>query len=442
MAQGRPITLDGWKSLMSGLGGSHDKTTHLSASATVYLPDIELHSMYTGDGTSATIIDVVADDMTREGWEVPQDTDAALQKAQKALKVPQAINKALKWKRLYGGAIIVMDYANAGRLETPLNINSKKAPILRGLKVYAAPRIDLRDTDLNQDPESPYFEDVESFRIRKRLGGVDFMVHRSRCIVLKGKEIPDIMMDTGTVAQRYWGLSELQQGYDLLKIFGAFVQGIGVLGEEFSVAKLRLSNLEQLVAEGDFTSIRKRMEIIAESKSLINAVLLGDSEEYSRDNIPFTGIPDVLDRFMMLVSGAFQIPVTKLFGRAAAGMNATGENDMRNYYDSIVSAQDQELEPVLYPILQAINMGMGSPIPPEELSVKFNPVWAPTQAEETKMRKDQSDTDATYIDKGVLTPDEVRQARFAGEYSYETTVEGEAEITGNLTGDDLKAMGR
>ena len=31
------------------------------------------------------------------------------------------------------------------------------------------------------------------------------------------------------------------------------------------------------------------------------------------------------------MAGAAEIPVTKLFGRAPAGMNATGESDLANY---------------------------------------------------------------------------------------------------------------
>ena len=57
----------------------------------------------------------------------------------------------------------------------------------------------------------------------------------------------------------------------------------------------------------------------------------------------FTGLPDVYDRVMMDVAGAAKTPVTKLFGRSPAGMNATGESDMNNYYDYIDGLRENQL---------------------------------------------------------------------------------------------------
>jgi len=42
---------------------------------------------------------------------------------------------------------------------------------------------------------------------------------------------------------------------------------------------------------------------------------------------------------MMLVSAVAEIPVTKLFGRSASGLNATGEGDSKSYYDKLGSEQ-------------------------------------------------------------------------------------------------------
>src|SRR5690606_930445 len=55
-----------------------------------------------------------------------------------------------------------------------------------------------------------------------------------------------------------------------------------------------------------------------------------DFQQFTLQN--FTGINDIYESFMLDVSGAAQIPVTKLFGRSPAGFQATGESDLRNYY--------------------------------------------------------------------------------------------------------------
>ena len=56
--------------------------------------------------------------------------------------------------------------------------------------------------------------------------------------------------------------------------------------------------------------------------------ILGENDSFETHQYTFGGIADTYDRFMMDVAGAAETPVTKLFGRSPAGMNATGESDM------------------------------------------------------------------------------------------------------------------
>jgi hypothetical protein len=63
----------------------------------------------------------------------------------------------------------------------------------------------------------------------------------------------------------------------------------------------------------------------------------------------------------------------------------------------------------------------GAEIP--DWSIKFVPLWQPTEAEVIKMRKEQAETDERYINSNVLEPAEVAISRFGGdEYSVETTL--------------------
>lgn len=416
--------LDGWKNLVSGLGIlGRDKTKSIRPGESPNLQDVELADLYKGDGTASAVVDAAADDMTRAGWVIEGDTKGELDQIQQVLEVKKKVNLALKWARLYRGSIIALDFQGAGAWDEPLKTTSTKSPQITALRVYAAPRIEILDTDFVTDEQSPYFEDLEFFRVRKRYGGY-YNIHRSRCLVFFGSPCPDDLINTEPLTNRFWGLSALQKGYDHLKIFGAFMQGMGVLGEEFSVAKITLSNLEQLVAEGNFRAVEQRAEIIAITKSLINAVLLGEGEGYDRDNITFTGVPDLIDRMMMVVSGSYRYPVTRLFGRSAAGLNATGENDERNYYDMISSAQEIDLLPQIYILMQHLNAMVGFPVKPEELTIKFNPVWSPSQQQLVEMKHKQAQIDKIYSgDLNVLTGEEVRENRFAGGYSFDTEVD-------------------
>ncbi|MFP3681974.1 DUF1073 domain-containing protein, partial [Pseudomonas sp. SIMBA_041] len=59
---------------------------------------------------------------------------------------------------------------------------------------------------------------------------------------------------------------------------------------------------------------------------------------------------------MLDISGASEIPVTRLFGRSPAGMNATGESDLQNYYEVVQQQQESTLGPILDKLLPIICM--------------------------------------------------------------------------------------
>ena len=94
----------------------------------------------------------------------------------------------------------------------------------------------------------------------------------------------------------------------------------------------------------------------------------------------FTGLPDVYDRVMMDVAGAARTPVTKLFGRSPAGLNATGESDMQNYYDYIDGLRETELRGILERILPVMALSAWGEIP-DGLNIDFPPMWTPDARE-------------------------------------------------------------
>lgn len=54
----------------------------------------------------------------------------------------------------------------------------------------------------------------------------------------------------------------------------------------------------------------------------------------------FDSVRAWLDRFLQIVSGAADIPAIRLLSQSPAGMNATGESDLRNYYDRLSACRN------------------------------------------------------------------------------------------------------
>ena len=102
-------------------------------------------------------------------------------------------------------------------------------------------------------------------------------------------------------------------------------------------------------------------------------------------------------------------------------MNATGEGDARQYYDGITAAQHRELEPKLIECCHWMQPYLLPDVDPDELKPQFTPVWSPSQQEQVEMHLQQAQADDIYITNGVLSANEVRQNRFDGGYSFETS---------------------
>ena len=61
-------------------------------------------------------------------------------------------------------------------------------------------------------------------------------------------------------------------------------------------------------------------------------------------------------------------------------MNATGESDLKNYYDYVDTLRESKLRPALEQLLPVIAMSAWGSVP-ENLDISFPPLWTPTASE-------------------------------------------------------------
>ena len=101
--------------------------------------------------------------------------------------------------------------------------------------------------------------------------------------------------------------------------------------------------------------------------------VLSKDDDFQTFDYTFSGLSDIYEQFMMDIAGAAEIPVTKLFGRSPAGLNATGEGDLRNYYDTVKQWQEAVLRPVLEKLLPVMCMSAWGAVP-DDLDFEFNPI--------------------------------------------------------------------
>lgn len=417
---------DGWANLLAGLGGKMDKRNKTKYGVHPCLSDEELHNIYLGDGIGTRIIDVVADDMTREWIDIaPEDSEDKeegkradeIEKVLEELGAETAFNTALKWKRLYGGALIVIGVQDGQLMNVPLRTNSIR--LIDGLKVVDRTDVDIASSEFQTDPSLPGFGLPVRFKVCFHLGATDVyqMVHVSRCIILKGKPIAYNASKYFSIEQRFWGMSELQPVYESLRDFGGISDSVVNILYEFIIGKFQMEGLAEKLASGEEKQIMNRVEIISMMKSIIHAILLDKDEDYTRDTASIAGIADIIDKYMMKLSGVSGVPLTRLFGRQATGMNNKGEAEEGIYYDMIRSKQKTELKPALKILINLIKIWKKN-----ELSVliDFNPLFQLDELERANVKKIEAESEAakaimykTYIEADVLTQEDVYKQEWA-----------------------------
>lgn len=419
---------DGWQNLMTGLGSAKTAKKQFTKHVlTGVMTDQELESLFYDDGLSARIVKLLPDDMFREGWDYTfpkvdklKAEELAEQYASEmeTLEVLQKAKDAFVWKRLYGGAAIFVCAIDGMTPDKPLN--PKKIRAIEKLRVIERTEIDFENIEWQTDPAKPRYGLPEMYPVKFEIPGNNttqvMKVHYSRIIELHGDTLPRHSITGISSENRYWGISSLQRANDRLKSLGSSLGSIDQLLSELGVGKYKIKDLAQLLSSEDgAASIKRRVELMDLVKSTFRSMYLDNEEEFVRDNISFAGVPEILHILFMLISADTGYPMTRLFGMSPAGMNATGESDMNNYYDMVRSLQVSELQPVLLRLVRIISQWQGL----EEPYIEFRPLETMNEKEQADLEKQRADTGKveadtykTYIDAGVLEPYEVRFLKY------------------------------
>lgn len=121
----------------------------------------------------------------------------------------------------------------------------------------------------------------------------------------------------------------------------------------------------------------------------------------SKKTINFGGVGEVATMFLQRISGAADIPATRLLGQSPTGMSATGESDIRNYYDALKAKQETILRPQVEKIYDVMAMSeLGHKL--KDLVIEFKPLWQLSEAERANAEKIRAETDQIYLMQGVI----------------------------------------
>lgn len=396
LAMTRQPVGDGLENVVAGLGTDRDKRSYSVWADPRILTRQELENMYRGSWLAKKIVNAVADDMTREWLHVTFDGEelgTTIEQAEKRFALKRKTNEALKWSRLYGGAVIIIGTRDRN-LAKPLDVKNVRKGDLRYLHVVDRWRLSPAGS-LNRDLESPNFGMPDSYVLAEST----VQVHHTRVLRFNGEKLPYFAW----LRNAMWDDSVLQHVMDSLMNCDTTTQAIATMMFESNVDVVKSEGLADVLAQKDGEAkLTKRFQVAALLKSFNRMLLLDGTESYEKKQNSFANLDKVIQQFMIDVSGAADIPMTRLFGQSAAGLNATGDNDVRNYYDMVSAKQEAELRPqleYLYEVLVRSELGHM----PEDFRFDFNPLWQLSETEQATVEKTRADRDQVYLNAGVVT---------------------------------------
>jgi phage-related protein (TIGR01555 family) len=119
-------------------------------------------------------------------------------------------------------------------------------------------------------------------------------------------------------------------------------------------------------------------------------------------------------------------------GQSPAGMDATGDSDIRWFYDTIRTKRENDLDPKLRRVHELIMLAKDGPTKgqvPDSWSLQYPSLWQMTPKEEAEIRELQSRTDQVYLVNSVVLPEEIALSRFKPDgWSGETTIDTAARV--------------
>ena len=391
-----------------------------------------INSLYRSHWVLRRIIDAIPADMMKNGYKITSQLEPdqlkRLAKLERQTRINAKILEGLQWGRLYGGAGgLILIAGHEDILDQPLEYDQIMPGSFKGMLVLdrwsgISPELELIDDISDPDFGLPQYYRITSDGMQKGI-----CVHHSRICRFIGRDLPYIEK----VAESHWGAAELEHVFEELRKRDNVSWNMVMLTFMANIRTLKMEGMGQVLATGNDRVMQNLYATVQAQNALLNnngVQILGEKDEYQTHQYSFSGLGDVYDRHMMDLAGSAEMPVTKLFGRCPAGMNATGESDMQNYYDTIEEKQESDLRPTYDKILPVMMVSEFGAIP-DDFDYAFRPV-----------RRLKDDEQADLASKNT---DSITKVFIAGGISEKILLKElreQSEITGmwsNITDEDI-----
>lgn len=364
-------------------------------------------TMLAQDGLIRAGVSMIAKEMTAK-WIMLQrqgdshgddETIIALTEEMKRFKLQSLFREVGENCGYFGGCLVYIDTGETGnKLLEPLKLDPATLPIgtIKGFKLVEPFNVTPGTYDSTNPLAQNYYKPSMWW-----VQGTP--VHASRFLYFEQNRLPSMLLPT----YNFFGIPLAQSVLDAVGHFTECREASARLLTKFSMTVLK-TDMSEVLSGGSGENQARRVQYMVQNRTN-DGVEVIDKEQEDIVNVstPLSGVTDIVRQSMEMVSAYFNEPCTKMWGISPAGMNATGDSDMKNHYAHIESQQEEifrsELERVLK-ILQLNKFGVID----ESITLKFNKLSDEDETAVTTRQKTKAETDNIYLTAGVVSPEEVR----------------------------------
>ncbi len=453
----QPFHTDSWFNQLTGLGTDRDKLTFTKKNVPQHSNNFqEFENLYHGDWAAKKTVDAPAHEMVRKWFTVniddivedgaederleiesdvaeKVDVSSLVKKALMNLKSPTMTQEAIVWGKVFGGSLMLLGVDDGQDLREPLNEDNIRE--FTHLTVYDRWEISVREW--YNDPSEEKFGEPKLYEITQNTvpGGVvlrtgkqastQALVHETRFLRFEGANTNR----RRRIRQNGWADSIYIAMEDVLRDFGMTWSSAAHLITDFAQAIFKLKGLGAMLNSDTEGLVIKRLMMMDAARSVTRMVPIdAEHEDFMRQQTPLTGLPDLIELFIIRFAAAARMPVSVLFGvTLKAGMNQSGQSDLDIWRDEISSQQESFLRPLMEKLVRVLFKSVDGPTQgkePKQWSLEFNSLKQLNEVQEEEKRLAVASRDAIYLDREVLSPEEVSQSRFGGDtYSTETMLD-------------------
>ena len=403
----KTATLDSFVNFAQKLGLGADNA--LSSSSYGFNPisrnRILLEWIHRGSWLGGVAVDLVADDMTRAGieflTEIRPDDQERIAHTVTNLAVWDGFNEGVKWGRLYGGSLVVA-LIDGQDPRTPLRLDTVGPDQFKGVLTLDRWMVEPSLEDLVTE-YGPHLGLPRYYRVQPNAPALrNQAIHHSRVLMRSdGIRLPYQQR----LMENLWGISVLERLYDRMVAFDSASTGAAQLVYKSYLRTLKMEGLRDIVAAGGtpMNGLMTYVDVMRRYQGQEGITLLDATDEFeTQEHSAFSGLSDALNQFGQQLSGALQIPLVRLFGQSPAGLNSTGESDLRTYYDNINQQQMKMMHSGVTMAYQLVAKSEGIKLP-DNFELTFASLWQMSDTDKATVASNITTTVDKAVEGGLIS---------------------------------------